>query len=414
MEDNTQDEYDDAFELGRAVKMIEMFLRLMDHSTLTFIKITYFRLQGLASRLGIELPNQPLELDTTTNDERKQFFENQIDHVEARIRRQSQYNIDMFCNGKSVESYLTYMVFAKRGKEIAPGADFREHLKYHVEELQAIVNLKGIDISEELNMAKAWLEGEPGNDIEVEQRIRSQLQKKLGKKKIEKRRSEIDPTRIITNDHWAISLVRLPDSSNNEHAFLVLEGQSGNTLMIWFADFVANDALDLLRPGVRDGKVRIDYHQLKKEPGSTAKLLFRCRKKLMEIRKGDRLLHSTWQIPKPTGEVLVRNLKTLQDNPPKYNILGNTMLAVTSATSSSNSTGHNCFTFSRMVLHDLHDDYIEIQENTLDTWIYSATSRYLVDKQPNNQRSDMLGFHGIFMFVAGVLTAAFLFKLFNF
>ena len=133
----------------------------------------------------------------------------------------------------------------------------------------------------------------------------------------------------------------------------------------------------------------------------------------MNIGKGDRILYETWEIPKPTGEVLVRNLKTQQDSPPKYNILGNTMLAGSPARASSKFTGHNCFTFSRMVLHDLHDDYIEIQENTLDTWIYSATSRYLVDKQPNNQRSDMLGFHGIFMFVAGVLTAAFLFKLFN-
>ena len=66
-----------------------------------------------------------------------------------------------------------------------------------------------------------------------------------------------------------------------------------------------------------------------------------------------------------------------------------------------------------MVLHSLPDDYIVIPEDTLDKWIYSATSRYLVDKQPINPRLNMLGFRGIFMFVAGVVIAVFLFKLFN-
>ena len=254
-------------------------------------------------------------------------------------------------------------------------------------------------------MAKARLEDEPGNDIDVEQRTTSHKREK---------RSEIDPSRFITNAHWTISLVRLPNRSNNEHAFLVLEGQSGNTLMIWFVDFVANDALDLLRPGMRDGKVRIDYHETNEDPGSSGKLLFCCGKKLMDIRKGDRLLHSTWQISKPTGEELVRQLKMWQSKPPKYNLLGNTILAAASATSSSNPTGHNCFTFARTVLHDLPDDYIEITADTLDKWIYSATSRYLVDKQPYNQGSVVVGFCGIFMFVASVVTAMFLFRLFNF
>ena len=278
----------------------------------------------------------------------------------------------MFEYGKDVELYIGHLMLAKKSANIEDTD--REvvirNLKNCERNLQLIANKKRVDISEELSKGQASLElGKLENDEELKQ-IRLQLRRKLGKRKqLEKKRSEIDPSRFITNDHWTISLVRLPDTSNNEHAFLVLEGQSGNTSRIWFADFVANDALDLLGSGTKDGKVRIDYHESNEQPSSSEKLLFRCSKKLMTIRKGDRLLHSTWQIPKPTGEVLVRNLKTLQDNPPKYNILGNTMLAVSSATSSSNPTGHNCFTFSRMVLHDLHDDYIKITGNTLDTWI---------------------------------------------
>ena len=404
---------DDVYELGCTAAKIDCFLR-MDHPSaeISELKSTYFVLQGLASRLSIELARQIPE-ETKTEHEKRKFFQNQIDCVEADIMRQSCYIRDMFSDGKVAQRYFCYMRHAKDlktklAKEVEEDTDLRKQLRECIAKVQLRANKKGIDINEELNKGKTWLESEPRNFEEFEQ-LKLQLKRKLCKgKQVEEKRSEIDPSRFITNDHWVISLVRLPDSSK-EHAFLVLEGRSDNTWIIWFADFVANDASDLLCSGVRDGKVRvIGYHE---EPGSSEKLLFRCSLTLMKIREGDHLLHSTWQIRKSTGEVLVRNLKTRQDNPPKYNILGNTMLAGSSATSSSNPTGHNCFTFAKKVLHDLRDDYIEIPEKTLDKWMYSATSRYLVDKQPNNQRSDMLGFRGIF--VALVATAVLLLKLFN-
>ena len=417
MEENTQDEYDDAFELGRIAMTVDIYLDCnVPISEIADFKSTYFGLKAFAKKLHIELPRQIPE-EITAEHEKRRFYQNQINYVEACITKQSQYSIDMFEYGKNVELYIGHLMLAKKSANIEDTD--REvvirNLKNCKRNLQLIANKKRVDISEELSKGQASLElGKLENDEELKQ-IRLQLRRKLGKRKqLEKKRSEIDPSRFITNDHWTISLVRLPDTSNNEHAFLVLEGQSGNTSRIWFADLVANDALDLLGFGTKDGKVRIDYHESNEEPGPSEKLLFRCSKKLMKIRKGDRLLHSTWQIPKSTGEVLVRNLKTLQDNPPKYNILGNTMLAVSSATSSSNSTGHNCFTFAKVVLHSLPDDYIVIMEDTLDKWIYSATSRYLVDKQPINPRLNMLGFRSIFMFVAGVVAAVFLFKHFNF
>jgi hypothetical protein len=188
--------------------------------------------------------------------------------------------------------------------------------------------------------------------------------------------SDVDPSRLITDANWAISLVRLPDSGDIEHAFLVLEGITGNTSIIWFADFVQNNKLPKLTPTLAHGKVRWDYHESKEVDGSSVKLLFRCKKPLMRIRNGDRWLYSTWAIPKATAKILIRNIKTKGKNPPNFIILGDSALAFSSASRKT----HNCFTFARMMILDLHDEYIKIQQGTLEKWIVSATHRTLPDK----------------------------------
>ena len=54
--------------------------------------------------------------------------------------------------------------------------------------------------------------------------------------------------------------------------------------MIWFADFVANDASDLLRPGMRGGKVRMDHFESDSSVVVlSSELLFKCRRQMMEI-----------------------------------------------------------------------------------------------------------------------------------
>ncbi|CAB4038209.1 periodic tryptophan 1 homolog, partial [Paramuricea clavata] len=118
---------------------------------------------------------------------------------------------------------------------------------------------------------------------------------------------------------------------------------------------------------------------------SVSVLLFQCGAKLMEIRKGDRWLHQTWHITKGTAHNLIQRINYWQKNPPKYNILGHSKLAVSSATLSNNPTGHNCFSFARMILRDLKDENIGIPEYTLEEWVGSITSRHLVDKQYNNE-----------------------------
>ena len=222
----------------------------------------------------------------------------------------------------------------------------------------------------------------------------------------EQKRSEVDPTRIITDEYWAVSLVRLPDSSHDQHAFLVMEGKSGNRSMIWFADFVAKNTLDSVLSGLRDGKVRMDkFESVESESGLSSKLLFNCRRQLMEIQNGDSLLYSTYPIPKLTAQILIKNIEKRKDDPPKYNMLGNSALAASSATASSKPTGHNCFTFARMMLRELDDEYIKVPGDSLDKWIYSASSRVLVDKKFNAKWWKASRLPLMFTYIAGVVTA---------
>jgi hypothetical protein len=100
---------------------------------------------------------------------------------------------------------------------------------------------------------------------------------------------------------------------------------------------------------------------------------------MMGIAQGNHLLYSTWSIPEFAARKLLKNLKQQKRNPPKYNALGNTTLAAGSAFITKNSTGHNCFTFAKMMLHDLNDERIQVPGDKIDEWIVSAATRYLVD-----------------------------------
>lgn len=219
----------------------------------------------------------------------------------------------------------------------------------------------------------------------------------------EQKRSEVDLTRFITNDYWVVSLVRLPDKSkvNDEHAFLVLEGKTDDKYMIWFIDFVSDGVLDLLLPGIRNGKVRMDHYESNDQ---SKKLLFQGRRTMMDIKKGDRLLYKSWPIPEATAEELKKNIEKEIKEPPKFNIMGNS--------SSIKPIGHNCFTFARTMLHDLNDKYIKVTEDSVTKWKYSATSRVLVDVDFVYQRKDVCVIVCI-AFLAGV-AAVFIYAYFVF
>ena len=113
---------------------------------------------------------------------------------------------------------------------------------------------------------------------------------------------------------------------------------------IWFADFVAAHWFDAVKPGTEEGKVRMEYFDSEGVADRTSnRLLFKCQKRMMDVRASDRLLFSTWLIAKSAAENLIQMIEAQQKEPPKYHILGdNSVLAGSSAKSSSNPTGHNC------------------------------------------------------------------------
>lgn len=202
------------------------------------------------------------------------------------------------------------------------------------------------------------------------------------------KRSEVDPTRVITDECWAVSLVRLPDRPNREHAFIVLEGKTGRRSKIWFADFVPAQRFGVVEPGTREGKVRMESFESVAVAGQTSDqpLLFKCQRIIMDIKETDRWLYTTWLIAKSTAENLIQNIKAQQQNPPRFHILGNkSVFAEGAAELTGNPTGHNCFTFAKKMLHDLNDPFIQLPENDLRTWIMSATSGYLVDRQSRSR-----------------------------
>ena len=352
---------------------------------------TYKEYQRLAFKFKIDLPDPTLEEETD-----RQFFSEQIDKVESYILNQPHNIKDLYKAAIRVE---------KSRRALVMSINDNDHLKKHFKEVQEAAQKLGKDINDELN----HLENYYNFDTECMNSIKT----KLCEVKSAVKRSEVDRNRIITNEDWAISLVRLPDTLFCEHAFLVLEGKTAENSMIWFADFVANDASALFCPGVRDGKVRMENHDDSEEMvASPSELLYRCSKKMMKIAKDNRLLCSTWPIPESTAQKLINNLEMQKKNPPKYNVLGYTALATASANLLGHTTGHNCFTFAKMMLHDLNEKHIQVQGDKVDEWIVSAASQFLVDNRHNEGlRKYMLWFG---LIVTGGAAASLFQHLFNF
>ena len=387
-----QQELHDVYDLGKT----KLALKMMNDDTITCLHrqgngmTAYKEYQRLASKFKIDLPDPPLEDEID-----RQFFGKQIDKVESYILSQPNNIKDLYYAAIQVEK-------SRRALEVS--INDNDHLIKKFKEVEEAAQKLGKDINDELNHLEYYY----NFDTECMNSIKT----KLCEVKQAVKRSEIDRNRIITNEDWAISLVRLPDTLFCEHAFLVLEGKTTEESMIWFADFVANDASALFSPGTQAGRVRIEYHDSEEMVGSPSELLYRCSKHMMKITKDHRLLCSTWSIPESTAQKLINNLEMQKKNPPKYNVVGDTALATVSANILGNPTGHNCFTFAKMMLHKLNEKHIQVQGDEVDEWIISAASHFLVDNHRNvGLRMYMLRFG---LFVTGGVTASLFPYLFNF
>ncbi|CAB4032993.1 Hypothetical predicted protein [Paramuricea clavata] len=352
-----QTEHEDVYDLGRQRNKLE---GMVNDESITVLReyqdgtTTYREYKRLASKFNIDLPEPPLE-QSMDSKQKAEFFFKQIDKVEKSIIENKPKNmIDLYSTATAVEK------LRKNILEVSTGV---KSVKQSAENLE-------IDINDELKQLENYYlyDFDTGCIDEIKKKLCKVTQSQAA------RRSEVDQNRIITDEYWAVSLVRLPDTCNNQHAFIVLEGKIGNKSIIWFADFVANN-MDLSPDGMRDGKVRIYKYKSEGAVGSSGKLLFRCPRRMLRIRKRTRLIHQTWHIPQPTAEKLMQKIKAQQKNPPQYNPLGKSALAASLGTSS----GHNCFTFAREMLLDVDDEYIKIPQDNLDKWIGSLPSRFLVN-----------------------------------
>ncbi len=401
MDEGTDEELEIAFELGYIKSNLRRRKPLKwSHSSWSE---HYFQFKTLASKWGIDLPDQPPE-GITTDDEINQFYSNQLTRVENYLQQRKTEKINkIFAIADRIERLLNACFTCGEAFD-----DNETHWEENVQNVQIRAKSLGIDISEELSKVNDHekLDEDDVNILKLE--LKTKLCKRVNEpthKVMNTRRSEIDSTRIITDEYWAISLVRLPDSSNDfNNAFLVLEGIEGKRSMILFAFFVTLDAFNLLCLVRKHDKVKLEYYEWGEGVDSSDKQIFQCHEKLMNIRKGDRWLHETWHITKGTAQKLMQSLQCIGEwemKHPKCNMMGDSEWAACSASSSSNPTGHNCFAFTRMMLLDLKDENIEIPEDTLEEWVCSITSRYLVDKQFNNEWWQMSRFPLMFTFLAG-------------
>ena len=404
MEETTDKERQAAIDLGTNRAWTDLFRRKLFKDVKSEVRVLYFQSIPMARNLGIHLQDPPDE--TTADDEMETFFIRHDTHVQECITKIGNPHITrLFYTSYYITCLRMHVRIKCDNRPDQNVHELNEDIQHFANQLQRFADTLDVDLSEELEKAKNAKQGEELDEITTQIMEKLQIPKRSQNKQ-----SEIDPTRIIMDEYWVVSLVRIPDSSHSEHAFLVVEGKSGNKSMIWFADFVAKNPSDLLLQGMRDGQVRVDYHESNEGPDSSSQLLFQGRRTMMKIQSAYRLLHSSWQIPKSTAETLIKKIEAQEANPPKYNILGNSMLAAGCAMPCSNDTGHNCFTFARKMLLDLNDVCIKIPQGTLEKWIYSATSRALVDKQHKSWNTPTFAVVSALAFLAGVTTAYFILK----
>ena len=287
MEEIIEEEQNAVFQLGITIVAIKMLYGgNQTPKTRCKIRFLYNKYIGIARKLSIQLQDPPPE-ETITDAEMETLITEQINQIDDCLARRGNMYITLY-NACCQLSYLMACLTFKCKDNPEERIQVNESIRTCAKKLESCAAELDIDLSEELEKATNIKQMKEITEIE-----RQMKEKFYRRKRCQNKLSEIDQTQIITDKDWTVSLVRLPDSSCSEHAFLVVEGKSGYKSMIWFIDFVARNPSDLYRPRMRDGKVRVDFHESNKVNGSSSKLLFQGHRMMMKIQKGDRLLLST-------------------------------------------------------------------------------------------------------------------------
>lgn len=225
----------------------------------------------------------------------------------------------------------------------------------------------------------------------LQEELKSQTSSKslIKKTKNMRRYSEVDNRVSITCDQWVVSIARLPETKNPQHAFLILEGIEDAKAKTWFIDFVRDSKGEKLYGLQGLGKVRIDPHEGELEES----LVFKCELKAMSVRSSSKLIYSSWSIDVEKANTLLTKVRrdfekngAPKDQRIKFHLMGKENITVRW---SSSEDGHSCFTWARDKLVNSGDNRIvesfNLEKDLIDSWIAPITGRFLRHPPKNNQ-----------------------------
>lgn len=176
------------------------------------------------------------------------------------------------------------------------------------------------------------------------------------------RNSEINKAYEIIESKWVLTLTRKTQGAHPQHAFFILEGIEDEQAVVWFMDLVGPGMAAYL-PNIKDANVRIETFKEPSEDDLKIKpLVYRCGRKMMDLRERDTIAPLHWAISKEDAGRLIEAITKDKKNPPVFNIFGKeSLITASSAQSSSKERGHNCFTYAKEKIRDLDVSMIKIE-----------------------------------------------------
>jgi len=198
--------------------------------------------------------------------------------------------------------------------------------------------------------------------------------------------SKVDKSRAISEDHWVLSIVAKPGGRNPEHAILLVEGMDNDNLIFRRYDFVMGEipshpgagaiAAITAKATSKKGLVVIkeeDYSTSKSESDQSN---FFWGMVMSDKNMDQGCQGLSWSITKSHAQTLHDNVLEEQKNPPDYQLAGDH----SAAASSSSQSGHNCYTWARILALSLNVDDIKHDDRlarTLQDLFASRTTEHI-------------------------------------
>lgn len=176
--------------------------------------------------------------------------------------------------------------------------------------------------------------------------------------------SAIDQTIMVSQDIWAVSLIRRQKAKNPEHAYLLIEGlDSHNQGTIARYDLVISKN--------NNGQSEIIMHEFSDIPLEEVNP-FVLEDLIKMAGETDKLYYLTWNITQDEANRLKQDVEQDKANPPQYNQSGDKSLF----SQSLGGSGHSCFTWARAKLLKLNNPDIDVKADWTD-YVIAVPSHYL-------------------------------------